>query len=273
MIGRRRRLGQNFLTDPNLLGAIVNDASIDSGDVILEVGGGMGALTGRLAPEVLHLHVIELDQRLRPDLERIASRSTNVDLHWGDAMRLNLAELQPPPRKMVANLPYSIATPLLLRTIEDLPRMMSWTVMVQREIADRLRAGPGSRTYGAPSVLVQVACDVELLRAVDPAVFTPRPKVESALIGLRRRGSAAPTALRTLVRGAFAHRRKGIARSLELSLPGSRGAVRAALEAAGLSADIRAEALSPEEFVNLALSLAPTLAGAGGEGEEGEEGK
>jgi 16S rRNA (adenine1518-N6/adenine1519-N6)-dimethyltransferase len=153
---------------------------------------------------------------------------------------------------MVANLPYSIATPLILRTVSELPGLGSWTLMVQREIADRLRAAHGSRTYGAPSVLLQLACEVRLLRRVDRAVFTPRPRVDSALIGLRRIGPAASPEVATLVHDAFAHRRKSLARSLEHSRPGVRERAREALVALGLPADARAEQLEPGQFVALA---------------------
>jgi 16S rRNA (adenine1518-N6/adenine1519-N6)-dimethyltransferase len=251
---RPRRFGQNFLADPNLLDAIVRESGAGAGDVVLEVGGGGGALSERLAPAVARLHVIELDERLRPDLEGLAREHGNVDVVWGDAMRIDLGALEPPPSRVVSNLPYSVATPVLLRTIEELPGVESWTVMVQREIADRLRAGPGSRTYGGPSVLVQLAADVEMLRSVDRAVFTPRPRVDSALLRLTRRGPAPTRAVRDVVRAAFAHRRKAMARSLELGGYG-RDAARAALREAGLPEDARAEMLAPEEFVAVTSAL------------------
>jgi len=144
---------------------------------------------------------------------------------------------------------------LILRTIGELPSLRRWTAMVQREIADRLRAGPGSRTYGAPSALVQLACEVRLLRAVDPAVFRPRPRVDSAILRLERKGAGADPSVRDLVRAAFAHRRKALARSLELAAPGSLEPARAALAELGLPADVRAEALAPEEFAALAAKL------------------
>jgi 16S rRNA (adenine1518-N6/adenine1519-N6)-dimethyltransferase len=252
---RQRRLGQNFLCDPNLLDAIVREAGLEPGDVVLEVGGGGGALTERIAPEVACVHVVELDERLRPDLEPLAADAGNVVLVWGDALRVDLAALRPRPTKLVANLPYSIATPLLVRTITELPSIGTWLVMVQREIADRLRAGPGGREYGAPSVLVQLGAEVELVRTVDPAVFTPRPRVGSALIRLTRRGPGASVQTRELVRRAFAHRRKSLARSLELAAPGTLTAAREALEAIGTPANARAEALSPEQFEALAEQL------------------
>jgi 16S rRNA (adenine1518-N6/adenine1519-N6)-dimethyltransferase len=251
---RPRRFGQNFLSDPNLLDAIVRQSGVGPGDVVLEIGGGGGALSERLAPAVSHLHVIELDEALRPELEALAAEHGNVELTWGDAMGVDLEALEPAPTKVVSNLPYSVATPLLLRTIEELPRVGSWTVMVQREIADRLRAGPGSRTYGAPSALVQLAADVEMLRSVDRAVFTPRPRVDSALLRLTRTGPAAAPGVRDVVRAAFAHRRKAMARSLELA-GYDRDGVRAALRGAGLPEDARAEALSPRDFVAVAEAL------------------
>ena len=269
------RLGQNFLADPNLLEAIVADAALEPGDVVLEVGGGEGVLSERLAERVPHLHVIELDERLRDRLERIATAAGGVQLHWGDAMRLDLGELDPAPTAMVANLPYAIATPLLLRTIAELPSIGRWTVMVQREIAERLRARPGSKSYGSPSVLVQLACDVRMLRAVDPAVFKPRPKVESAVLALRRRAPAPPERVRTLIRDCFAHRRKTLPRSLEMAAkrresealrageppprPRSsevRHAAREALAKLGLPIDIRAEMLTPAHHLALAETIA-----------------
>jgi 16S rRNA (adenine1518-N6/adenine1519-N6)-dimethyltransferase len=249
------RLGQNFLADTNLLGAIVRQAQLEPSDVVLEVGGGEGALTRELVPAAAFVHVVELDLRLRDPLEAVAAEAGNVAIHLGDAMRIDLGALDPSPTAMVANLPYSIATPLLLRTIAELPGLERWTVMVQREIADRLRAAPGSRLYGSPSVLVQLACEVRMLRTVDRAVFTPRPRVDSALLGLRRIGPAASDEVSRLVRDAFAHRRKALARSLEHAEPGRRDAARAALAELGLPEDARAEQLSPGEFAALAERL------------------
>lgn len=248
------RLGQNFLADPNLLAAIVRDAELSPDDVVLEVGAGEGVLSERLAPAVAHLHTVEIDRSLEPALAPLAARP-DVSLHWGDAMKLDLAALEPAPTAMVANLPYAVATPLLLRTIEELPGVAAWTVMVQLEIGERLRAAPGSRTYAGPSALVQLACEARLLRRVDPAVFKPRPRVASAILRLRRTGPAADPATRALVRAAFAHRRKSLARSLELSRPGSLGPAREALAALGLRADARAEALAPEQFAALSAKL------------------
>ena len=248
------RLGQNFLSDPNLLDAIVRDAELGEGEVVLEVGAGEGVLTGRLADAAGHVHAIELDRRLEEPLAPLAARA-NVSLHWGDAMEIDLDGLNPVPVSVVSNLPYAVATPVILRTIEDLPSVGRWTVMVQREIADRLRAASGSRTYGSPSVVAQLACEVKLLRTVDPAVFRPRPRVESAILSLRRTGPGADAPTRELIRAAFAHRRKSLARSVEHVRPGTLAATRAALEELGLAADSRAEALAPEDFAALSAKL------------------
>jgi 16S rRNA (adenine1518-N6/adenine1519-N6)-dimethyltransferase len=248
------RLGQNFLADQNLLDAILRDAELSAEDVVLEVGAGEGVLTERLAAVAAHVHAVELDRRLEGALAPLAARA-DVELHWGDAMKLDLSALDPAPTAMVANLPYSVATPLLLRTIAELPSLRRWTVMVQREIAERLRSAPGARTYGSPSVLVQLACEARLLRTVDPAVFRPRPRVESAILALRRTGPAADASTRELVRAAFAHRRKSLARSLEHVRPGSMDATRAALAELGLPENARAESLAPEQLAALAESL------------------
>ena len=248
------RLGQNFLADPNLLDAIVRDAALEPADVVLEVGAGEGVLTERLAERAGHVHAVEIDRGLAGSLEEVAARP-GVSLHWADAMRFDFGSLDPAPSAMVANLPYSVATPVLLRTIEELPSIARWTVMVQREIADRLRAAPGSRTYGSPSVIAQLACEVRLLRSVDPAVFRPRPRVESAILALRRTGPGAGPDTRDLVRAAFAHRRKSLARSLEHGRPGALAAARRALGELGLAEDARAEALSPADFAALCEKL------------------
>jgi 16S rRNA (adenine1518-N6/adenine1519-N6)-dimethyltransferase len=252
---RQRRLGQNFLADPNLLELIVREARLSETDVVLEVGGGGGALTERLAPEVACLHVVEMDERMREELEPLAREAGNVNLVWADVMRTDLEALTPPPTKLISNLPYSIAAPLLVETTWKLPSIAEWLVMVQREVADRLRARPGSRLYGTPSVLVQLACEVELLRTVDPAVFVPRPRVESALIRLLRRAAGAAPAVRELVRDAFAHRRKSLPRSLETARPGRFEHAREALADLGYRPGVRAESLSPGDFETLAERL------------------
>ncbi|MCB0860067.1 MAG: ribosomal RNA small subunit methyltransferase A [Solirubrobacterales bacterium] len=244
------KLGQNFLADPNLLDAIVRDAGLAPDDIVLEVGAGEGVLTERLADVVSRVHVIEIDRGLEPGLAAVMSRP-NVDLIWADAVRYDLAELDPAPTRMVANLPYAVATPVILRSAFELPSIESWTVMVQKEIGDRLRAAPGSKSYGAPSVLIQLTGEVRQLRKVSRTVFKPQPRVDSAILAIRRTGPGPDEATRKLVRAGFAHRRKAMARSVDMVIPGSLAMIREGLESAGIDAGIRAEALSPGQFAKL----------------------
>jgi 16S rRNA (adenine1518-N6/adenine1519-N6)-dimethyltransferase len=250
-----RELGQNFLIDDNLLGVIGRAAELDPVDVVLEVGGGLGVLSEYLAPRVEHLHVVEVDPSLRPALEDALAPHRNATLHLADAMELDLGALEPAPTKVVANLPYGVAASVLLRSIAELPHAVLWVAMVQREVADRLAAAPGSKTYGATSVLAQLSCEVRFLRRVAPSVFHPEPKVESALLLLRRRAPALEDTIVKLVHAGFAHRRKTLPGSLALA-PGAPEAVREsagrALEHMGHPVDARAERIPPEDWPRLA---------------------
>jgi 16S rRNA (adenine1518-N6/adenine1519-N6)-dimethyltransferase len=250
-----RELGQNFLVDSNILGVIGRAAELQAEDVVLEVGGGLGVLSEWLAERVAHVHVVEIDRRLSDALADAVGGAANVSLHWADAMSLDLGALRPLPTTMVANLPYGVASGALLRTLEELPSVRRCVVMVQREVGERLAAAPGSRTYGATSVLAQLTGEVRVLRAIPRSVFFPVPNVDSVLVGVTRRGPAPDPALRALVGAAFAHRRKALARSVALSGAGDRERVRAALEAVGQRPDARAEALSPQDFVALWQAL------------------
>jgi 16S rRNA (adenine1518-N6/adenine1519-N6)-dimethyltransferase len=247
----KRELGQNFLIDSNMLGVIERAAELRADDVVLEIGGGLGVLSEHLAPLVAHVHVVELDRGLEPALRNAIDRFDNVTLHVADAMRLDLRALDPQPTKVVANLPYGIAAGAILRTIEELDGVQRWVGMVQKEVGERFAAPAGSGAYGVPSVLAQLACDVQVLRGVSRSIFAPVPNVDSVLVGLRRTGPAAPPELRELVGAAFAHRRKALAGSLALA-PGAskdvRDRARAALAELGHPADVRAERLSPQDF-------------------------
>ncbi|HYH62090.1 MAG TPA: 16S rRNA (adenine(1518)-N(6)/adenine(1519)-N(6))-dimethyltransferase RsmA [Solirubrobacterales bacterium] len=256
--GRRPSLGQNFLGDPNLLEAIVREAELSEDDVVLEVGGGQGVLTERLAGIARLVWVIELDERLRAGLEEIAERLEGVRLVMGDAMKVDFESLDPAPTAMVANLPYAVATPVIMRSMEENGEIGRWTVMVQREIGDRLRAAPRTKAYGAPSVLAQLSCRVEMLRAVDRAVFRPPPRVDSALMRLDRIAPWPGAGVARLVRGAFSHRRKALARSVAMASVASRERTLEALNAIGKAPTARAEELEPQEFLALAKELGVT---------------
>ena len=252
-----RELGQNFLVDDNVLEVVGRTAELSADDVVLEIGGGLGVLSAYLAPRVRHLHVIEVDPKLEPALRDALDGAGNATLVIADVMKVRLGGLDPLPSKVVSNLSYGVATPAILKTIEALPEVVDWTLMVQREIADRLAAQPGSKTYGIPSVLVQLAAEVEFVRPISRNVFRPVPNVDSGLVRLRRTGPAPEDQLADLVRASFAHRRKALARSLEEAggPAGVREAARESLEDMGHPPDARAETLSPADFVQLARDL------------------
>jgi 16S rRNA (adenine1518-N6/adenine1519-N6)-dimethyltransferase len=255
---RARDLGQNFLVDRNMLDVIERLAHPSPNDVVLEVGGGLGVLSERLASRARHLHVVEVDPALAEPLREALAPYDTVTLHMADAVQLDLSLLEPAPDKVIANLPYGVAATVILRTIDELPSVLKWVVMVQREVGERLAAKPGTAAYGAPSVLAQLACEVRVLRAVSRTVFRPVPNVDSVLVGLERRGAAPSAALRRFVHDAFAHRRKTLAGSLALA-PGAPAGIRtraqAALEAIGHPPNERAERLSPDEFRRLAEEM------------------
>lgn len=253
-----RDRGQNFIVDDRYLRAVLKAAELAPGDVALEVGGGLGALSLRVAPLVAHLHVVEVDRRLAALLSRELSPFANATVHAVDAVGLDLAGLVPVPTKLVANLPYGVAATTLLKAIEELPDAALLVGMVQVEVAERLAAAPGSRTYGATSVLAQLACEVRLWRRVPRSAFHPAPNVDSAILILRRRRPAPAPEVRELVRAAFAHRRKTLAGSLALAgtaRPDVRERAREVLLALGHPPDARAERLSPEELEWLAVGL------------------
>jgi 16S rRNA (adenine1518-N6/adenine1519-N6)-dimethyltransferase len=252
------KLGQNFLVDRNILDVIERLASLSEEDVVLEVGGGPGVLSERLGARAAAVHVIELDRSLEANLRGVLEPFPNVQLHMGDATTYDLGSLDPAPTKMVANLPYGVAATVILRTVSELPSIQSWVVMVQREVGERFAASAGTAAYGVPSVLAQLECEVKVLRPVSRQVFRPVPNVDSVLLGLRRiAGQRASKTEVRLVHDVFRHRRKALAGALQLSQPCMREPAREALVEMGLPADVRAERLTPQQFVELAGRLYP----------------
>ena len=247
----KKELGQHFLVDENILGVIARLAELDAEGVVLEIGPGLGVLTRFLAARVAYVHAVELDRSLEPRLRDIP----NTTVHWGDALELDLSDLAPAPRKLVANLPYNVATPIVVESLDRLPEIDAWCVMVQREVADRFFATPRTKAYGAVSVLVQLATERTGFHPVSREVFRPRPNVESALVAFRRTAPGIPPATKRLVEGAFAHRRKMLANSLALAGVVTRELAAAALESIGLEPTARAEELTPPQFVALAGAL------------------
>ena len=251
-VSPRRELGQHFLVDENILGVISRLADLRPDDVVLEIGPGLGVLTRYLADRVARVHAVELDRSLEPHL-----RDLRVDLHFGDALRVDLAALAPDATKLVSNLPYNVATPILVESLDGLPGIAVWCVMVQREVADRLFARPGTRAYGAVSVLVQLAAERTGFHPVSRTVFRPPPSVDSALVAFRRVGALPERYgdVKSLVAAAFAHRRKTIPNSLALAGFATREAAVAALARIGRGPTVRAEVLSPPEFTALAAAI------------------
>jgi 16S rRNA (adenine1518-N6/adenine1519-N6)-dimethyltransferase len=243
----KKELGQHFLVDENILGVIGRLADLGGDDVVLEIGPGLGVLTSYLADRARQVHAVELDRSLEPQLgQRLAGRS-NVELCFGDALQLDLARIAPGANKLVANLPYNIATPLIAESLDGLPHVQLWCVMVQREVADRFFAQHSTKAYGAVSVLVQLVAERVGFHPVSRNVFRPRPNVESAIVAFRRTGLPENFAhVKRIVEAAFAHRRKKLANSLQLS----------GIEIAGADVpDVRAEELVPADFLGLAAAL------------------
>jgi 16S rRNA (adenine1518-N6/adenine1519-N6)-dimethyltransferase len=250
------RLGQHFLVDDNLVRVALRLADLRSDDVVLEVGPGLGVLTAALADAVRHVHAIELDRRLEPALATTLAGRTNVTTRFEDALDVDPASLVPPPTAFVSNLPYNVATPLIADSLHGLPTVERWAVMIQRELGDRLFAAPGTPAYGAPSVLVQLACDRTGSHRVSRTVFAPPPNVDSVLIGFRRSDrwpALEPRWARIsqLVHAGFGTRRKTFANAVDVSGLHSRGDVERALREIGADPRVRAEALPPVSFVAL----------------------
>lgn len=257
-----RALGQNFLIDRNLLEWTVRAAAPQPGERILEIGPGTGVLTHGLLAAGARVTAVELDHRLADWLRGHFADQPRFELVEADACDVDYAALfGTEPYRCVANLPYAVSTVVLMRLLELDNPPQACLVLLQEEMADRLRAAPGSKAYGALSVLTQVRCRVEVLRRVPPQVFFPPPEVGSAFVRLSCRDAAAPLAsrdapdpLRTIVRLGFQQRRKQFRRLLAAHYPAA--AIDVAFTALGLAPDVRAEALTPPQFVALAARLA-----------------
>jgi 16S rRNA (adenine1518-N6/adenine1519-N6)-dimethyltransferase len=244
----KKEFGQHFLVDENILGVIGRLAELGPDDVVLEIGPGLGVLTRYLAERVALVHAVEIDRSLESHLADLP----NVRLELGDALQLGLADLEPPPGKLVSNLPYNVATPIVVESLDGLLLVERWCVMVQREVADRFFATPGTKAYGAVSVLVQLAAERTGFHPVSRTVFRPQPNVDSALVAFRRRPLPERFAqVKRVVDASFAHRRKTLPNSLSLAGVASREEAVEALAGLGRPAAVRAEALAPEEFVHL----------------------
>lgn len=246
----KKEYGQHFLADENILGVIGRLAELAPYDVVLEIGPGRGVLTRYLAARVARVIAVEIDRDLEPALRDLPG---NVDVRYDDALAV---ELPQDATKLVANLPYNVATPVVVESLDGIPSVGLWCVMVQREVADRFFAHPSTKDYGAVSVLVQLAAERTGFHPVSRTVFRPPPNVDSALVAFRRVALPRDYArVKQVVTAAFAHRRKTLPNSLELAGVASRDKAVGALAAIGRDANARAEALGPPEFVALARAL------------------
>jgi 16S rRNA (adenine1518-N6/adenine1519-N6)-dimethyltransferase len=250
-------LGQHFLLDENLVDLAIRMADVGPEDVVLEIGAGLGTLTAALGRAARTVHAIETDRRMAAPLAESTAGLDGVVVHWGDCMKMDLGALDPPPTRVVSNLPYHVATPILIETICRLPAVGAWALMTQREVAERWLAQSGSRLYGGPSVIVQLACEATGRRSVGREVFSPRPRVDSALVALRRKAPSPSAGVRSLVRAAFAVRRKTLVNALGQA-GADRDRVRAALGDLGLGESVRPEQVTPPMYARLAQELSWT---------------
>ncbi len=267
----KKQYGQNFLIDEGILDEIVEGAGITGEEIVVEIGPGLGSLTKRLCGQAGFVLAVEIDQELLPLLSASLHPYQNIKLLHADIMKISLLEEVQTfrekrgipdayPVKVVANLPYYITTPILMKLLEEEPFVEDITVMVQKEVGERICALPGSRDYGALSVACQVRCETEWLIDVPPESFRPRPKVDSCVIRLAKRQEYAvsPHDIKmfwNIVKAGFNQRRKRLANSLTNAGLCRKEEIEKVLEDLGLDVNIRAEKCSLQDFANLADGL------------------
>lgn len=264
-----KSLGQNFLTDPELVTRIVAGANIEEDDIVIEIGPGIGVMTQEIADLAGQVIAIEIDHRLIPILHETLKGYDNVKVLQGDILQTDLAGLLPAGKKakVLGNLPYYITTPIVMGLLEkDLP-ISSITVMMQKEVADRLMAGPGSRQRAGISVICQYFAEISKIDDVPKEVFLPQPKVDSAVLTLQLREKAPVDLLDRnnflrLVKAAFAHKRKTLANSLSANLNMDKKEVKDFLTDAGIDPMRRAESLSIDEFARIEKIYSQILGGS-----------
>ena len=258
----KKAFGQNFLTDENLLGEIVEKAGVTGRDTVLEIGCGAGALTCELSKRAKKVVGYEIDNRLAPVLNETLQGFSNVDIVFKDVMKEDLADIERRlggEYKIVANLPYYITTPIVMRFLENSENMTSMSVMVQEEVADRFSANAGSSDYGAITVAINLRGSAKTVLKVPREKFTPAPNVDSAVVRLDiEKGKFAGAdlkAIRDIVRAAFSSRRKTLVNNLINSLKLSRAQAEKAVAEAGISLTARGETLSAENYVKLTETI------------------
>lgn len=266
----QKKFGQNFLIDPHVLEKIVDAAQITREDCVLEIGPGIGTMTQYLAESAREVVAVEIDRALIPILQDTLSAYDNVTVRNEDIMKVDVGQIvrernQGRPIKVVANLPYYITTPIIMSLLESHVPVQSITVMVQKEVADRMQVGPGTKDYGALSLAVQYYARPEVVARVPANCFMPRPSVDSTVVRLTRYQKPPVEArdekhLFALVRASFNQRRKTLANGLANGVGIPRDQVTAALQEMGLPATVRGEALTLEQFATLSNLLIQTRA-------------
>ena len=255
-----KKLGQNFVIDANICRKIVKLAQVNDSDIALEIGPGLGSLTLAMLESAKEVIAIEIDDRLAAELPGTAKRHgfdlDKLTIINQDAMGISTLPLE--PTVLVANLPYNVSVPVLLRFLELFPTLRSGVVMVQSEVADRLVAKPNSKTYGSPSVKATWWADLSSAGTVSRSIFWPVPNVDSSLVRFVRHESAGDEALRKVVfkiiDAAFAQRRRMMRAALS-DMCGSSAAASAIIEASGIDPTIRGEALELSDFIKIAITL------------------
>lgn len=251
----KRRFGQHFLKDPNT--ARIVAAGIGADDVVLEVGPGRGFLTTFLSERASLVHAVEIDADVLPELRRVVGGQANVRIHEADALRFDYATLDPAPERLAANLPYNVASPLIVRLLEEVESLGTLRFMVQLEVARRMAADVGTKDYGSYAVLVQLLAEVRIVHRVSPLVFDPPPKVHSAIVEMTRRERPREYGrVKDLVLAAFRSRRKRLTNNLPEAV---RRETPGVLRSLGLGPEARAEELAPEDFVALQRALSWAL--------------
>jgi len=251
----KKRFGQHFLKDPNTARIVASGVTED--DVVLEIGPGRGFLTTFLAERAGLVHAVELDPDVLPSLRQAVGDRNNVVVHEGDALRFDYSALEPAPNRLVANLPYNIASPLVLALLEDSGSLRTLRFMVQLEVAHRMAAERGTKDYAAYAVLAHLLASVRVVHRVPPTVFDPPPRVHSAVVEMDRiTRPDGYQGIKRLVLGAFRSRRKRLVNNLPEP---TRGEAPRILQPLGYGSDVRAEELAPEDFVALYRALSWAL--------------
>jgi len=252
----RKRFGQNFLHDPQVIQNIIQSIAPKQDQLIAEIGPGLGALTESLASSGCQLKLIELDRDLIAKLETHYANASNVEIHPGDALKFDFFSLSSAPHslRLVGNLPYNISTPLIFHLIDHVDIIQDMHFMLQKEVVERLAAKPGNKNFGRLSVMVQYFCEVENLFTVGPGAFNPAPKVDSAIVRLQPRKTKTLVAkdikkLEILVKKAFTQRRKTLRNNLKTLLSSEQ------IKSLNIDPGARAETLSTDQYVTLANLL------------------